>query len=92
MVEYPGIEPGVPEGGGFTVHCITIDASTPETLLSISPTYKSTGAQERNRTFVSAIPKLHSTIKLHERGPAVRNRTPSWTLSRLIGYKPTGSP
>jgi len=29
MVEYPGIEPGVPEGGGFTVHCITIDASTP---------------------------------------------------------------
>jgi len=28
-VEYPGIEPGVPEGGGFTVHCITIDASTP---------------------------------------------------------------
>ena len=31
MVEYPGIEPGVPEGGGFTVHCITIDASTPQT-------------------------------------------------------------
>jgi len=29
LVEYPGIEPGVPEGGGFTVHCITIDASTP---------------------------------------------------------------
>ena len=29
MVEYPGIEPGVPEGGGFTIHCITIDASTP---------------------------------------------------------------
>ena len=28
-MEYPGIEPGVPEGGGFTVHCITIDASTP---------------------------------------------------------------
>lgn len=29
LVEYPGIEPGVPLGGGFTVHCITIDASTP---------------------------------------------------------------
>jgi hypothetical protein len=29
LVEYPGIEPGVPEDGGFTVHCITIDASTP---------------------------------------------------------------
>ena len=29
LVEYPGIEPGVREGGGFTVHCITIDASTP---------------------------------------------------------------
>jgi hypothetical protein len=29
LVEYPGIEPGMPEGGGFTVHCITIDASTP---------------------------------------------------------------
>jgi hypothetical protein len=24
----------VPEGGGFTVHCITIDASTPFTLTS----------------------------------------------------------
>ena len=30
LVEYPGIEPGVPKGGGFTVHCITIDASTPD--------------------------------------------------------------
>ena len=29
LVEIPGIEPGVPEGGGFTVHCITIDASSP---------------------------------------------------------------
>ena len=29
MVEYPGSIPGVREGGGFTVHCITIDASTP---------------------------------------------------------------
>jgi hypothetical protein len=33
MVEIPGIEPGVPEGGGFTVHCITIDASSPQDLL-----------------------------------------------------------
>jgi hypothetical protein len=24
-----GIEPVVPEDGGFTVHCITIDASNP---------------------------------------------------------------
>ena len=28
-MEYPGIEPGVYKDGGFTVHCITIDASTP---------------------------------------------------------------
>ena len=29
LVEITGIEPVVPEGGGFTVHCITIDASSP---------------------------------------------------------------
>ena len=29
LVENTGIEPVVPEGGGFTVHCITIDASSP---------------------------------------------------------------
>jgi len=29
LVEYPGIEPGMPEGGDFTDRCITIDASTP---------------------------------------------------------------
>ena len=28
-MEITGIEPVVPEGGGFTVHCITIDASSP---------------------------------------------------------------
>jgi hypothetical protein len=32
LVEYPGIEPGVPKGVGFTVRCITIDASTPYCL------------------------------------------------------------
>ena len=35
LVEYPGIEPGVPEDGGFTVHCITIDASTPYYLVRV---------------------------------------------------------
>ena len=30
LVENTGIEPVVPEGGGFTVHCITIDASSPK--------------------------------------------------------------
>ena len=30
MVEYPGIEPGVVKTGGFTIHCITVDASTPK--------------------------------------------------------------
>ena len=34
LVECTGIEPVVPEGGGFTVHCITIDASTPYSLLN----------------------------------------------------------
>ena len=34
LVENTGIEPVVPEGGGFTVHCITIDASSPLVLLS----------------------------------------------------------
>ena len=34
MVENTGIEPVVPEGGGFTVHCITIDASSPKHTLS----------------------------------------------------------
>jgi len=29
LVEYPGIEPGVVKTGGFTIHCITVDASTP---------------------------------------------------------------
>ena len=29
MVGRSGIEPDVPEGGGFTVRCITIDASDP---------------------------------------------------------------
>ena len=29
LVEYPGIEPGMSKDGGFTVHCITVDASTP---------------------------------------------------------------
>jgi hypothetical protein len=29
LVEYPGIEPGMVKTGGFTVHCITVDASTP---------------------------------------------------------------
>jgi hypothetical protein len=29
LVEILGIEPSMPEGGGFTVHCITIDASSP---------------------------------------------------------------
>jgi hypothetical protein len=31
-VEYPGIEPGMSKDGGFTVHCITVDASTPYCL------------------------------------------------------------
>ena len=30
LVEILGIEPSVPEGGGFTVHGITIDASSPK--------------------------------------------------------------
>ena len=30
LVEYPGIEPGVVKTGGFTIHCITVDASTPK--------------------------------------------------------------
>ena len=29
LVEITGIEPVVPEGGGFTIHGITIDASSP---------------------------------------------------------------
>ena len=29
LVENTGIEPVVPEDGGFTIHCITIDASSP---------------------------------------------------------------
>ena len=32
-MEITGIEPVVPEGGGFTVHCITIDASSPFTII-----------------------------------------------------------
>ena len=38
MVEYPGIEPGVRKRGGFTVHCITIDASTPYITYNTLPT------------------------------------------------------
>ena len=30
LVEITGIEPVVGKPGGFTVHCITIDASSPE--------------------------------------------------------------
>ena len=33
-MEYPGIEPGVVKTGGFTIHCITVDASTPKLLLN----------------------------------------------------------
>ena len=33
-MEITGIEPVVPEGGGFTVHCITIDASSPNSLVA----------------------------------------------------------
>ena len=29
LVEHPGIEPGMSKDGGFTVHCITVDASAP---------------------------------------------------------------
>jgi hypothetical protein len=42
-VETTGIEPVVPEGGGFTVHCITIDASSPKLYTTdnsyVSPRY-----------------------------------------------------
>jgi hypothetical protein len=44
MVENTGIEPVVPEGGGFTVHCITIDASSPDC-----------GAGLRNRTSINGF-------------------------------------
>jgi hypothetical protein len=37
MVEYPGIEPGVRKRGGFTIHCITVDASTPLMNLQVVP-------------------------------------------------------
>ncbi len=36
LVENTGIEPVVPEGGGFTVHCITIDASSPMVLVLLT--------------------------------------------------------
>ena len=45
LVEHPGIEPGVPEGGGFTVHCITIDASAPNLLNTLSAAFQPMSAQ-----------------------------------------------
>jgi len=39
LVECTGIEPVVPEGGGFTVHCITIDASTPKFMTPVYMLY-----------------------------------------------------
>ena len=36
-MEYPGIEPGVVKTGGFTIHCITVDASTPLMNLQVVP-------------------------------------------------------
>ena len=73
MVEYPGIEPGVPEGGGFTVHCITIDASTPMF-----------GAVDGNRTHLSLAdnesPSQRATTAYWY---SVRDSNPFFQLERL---------
>jgi len=58
LVENTGIEPVVPEGGGFTVHCITIDASSP--LYSKALWYWFSSDQENLRMYWPCF--LQSTL------------------------------
>jgi hypothetical protein len=78
LVEYPGIEPGVPEGGGFTVHCITIDASTPY-LVGKERLELSILSALASKTRVYTIPPLAQIFPLLS--IFVKTHCPSFTLS-----------
>jgi hypothetical protein len=62
LVEYPGIEPGVPEDGGFTVHCITIDASTPLCVNTLAGNDLETTCLQSRRLLV----RLHIVTGLNQ--------------------------
>ena len=70
LVEITGIEPVVPLGGGFTVHCITIDASSPYCWCPGRDSNSQSLRQWLLRPPCLPIPPSGHTILKHTRGYA----------------------
>jgi hypothetical protein len=74
LVEITGIEPVVPEGGGFTVHCITIDASSPYYLVRLAGIEP---ARLAARDFKSLVSTYFTTVAISKFGIPSGTRTPT---------------